>query len=624
MVIARMARSRWLMPGAGRCSTPVTTSAQTVTVGTVGQASANLWPVFIGLDKGFFAAADLKVDVVYVQSSAQLVQQITAGSLNICMSTGLVDPPGPSWLGNPNLAMGSLIVVNVWRGLPFYAITLLAGLQTISPELYEAATIDGAGTWTKFRYVTLPLMKPGIFIVTMFSVIFTFADFQLIYVLTHGGPANATQVFATYAFDVAMNGGQFGQGALGGRHQLAAPGAEVVQGVLRGGPVGLHRLGGARVGELALGQRGQEEPGVVAARLALRGDPVRPGPQQVGAQHEVRVGEELGQRSLAGFQLSAGFGVRARLVDDAARLGTGEQHAGLLEGLAHRGAHQRARRFRRAAELLRPPGGFGTGPADRGVRVAGVHASAGEDGHTTGEGHPPDPALQEHLEAAVPVAQQHHGRRVPRHGGRFRRFLRNEPGRQHPPTLRHHADHPKPPIDAPGVVGPVENRSGSVLGNRREAAGAARHGGADGVLADRVGRLVLPVRELLVQLAQQVALAIGELLVDRGGDLHHHPGLFGRLFGNGFPGLLGFVSGQFWFDRFCGGRWFVLARWLGGVLAQKLVLRLGHSVLHPLRPGRVQHRGNRCWRRFVALPPLGDVLLRHGDRRSAPLRRRYL
>jgi multiple sugar transport system permease protein len=129
------------------------------------------------------------------------------------IALGLITPPGPSWLGNPHLAMVSLILVNVWRGLPFYAITLLAGLQTISPELYEAATIDGAGAWGRFRYVTLPLMKPIIFIVTMFSVIFTFADFQLIYVLTHGGPANATQVFATYAFDVAMLGGQLGQGA---------------------------------------------------------------------------------------------------------------------------------------------------------------------------------------------------------------------------------------------------------------------------------------------------------------------------------------------------------------------------------------------------------------------------
>jgi multiple sugar transport system permease protein len=129
------------------------------------------------------------------------------------IALGLIDPPGPSWLGNPHLAMASLIVVNVWRGLPFYGITLLAGLQTISPELYEAATIDGAGAWTRFRYVTLPLMKPIIFIVTMFSIIFTFADFQLIYVLTHGGPTNSTHVFATYAFDIAMLGGQFGQGA---------------------------------------------------------------------------------------------------------------------------------------------------------------------------------------------------------------------------------------------------------------------------------------------------------------------------------------------------------------------------------------------------------------------------
>ena len=121
--------------------------------------------------------------------------------------------PGPSWLGNPSIAMFSLIMVNTWRGLPFYAITLLAGLQTISPELYEAATIDGASTFARFRYITAPLLKPVIFIVTMFSVIFTFSDFQLVYVLTRGGPANATHLFATYAFDVAMSGGQFGLGA---------------------------------------------------------------------------------------------------------------------------------------------------------------------------------------------------------------------------------------------------------------------------------------------------------------------------------------------------------------------------------------------------------------------------
>ena len=124
-----------------------------------------------------------------------------------------VPKPGPSWLGNPILAMGSIIFINTWRGLPFYGITLLAGLQTVPPELYEAATIDGASGWQRFRYVTLPLLQPIILIVTLFSVIFTFADFQLVYVLTHGGPQNATQLFATYAFDIAMGAGQLGHGA---------------------------------------------------------------------------------------------------------------------------------------------------------------------------------------------------------------------------------------------------------------------------------------------------------------------------------------------------------------------------------------------------------------------------
>jgi multiple sugar transport system permease protein len=124
-----------------------------------------------------------------------------------------VPKPGPSWLGNPTLAMVSIIFINTWRGLPFYGITLLAGLQTVPPELHEAATIDGAGGWQRFRYVTLPLLQPIILIVTLFSVIFTFADFQLVYVLTHGGPQNATQLLATYAFDIAMNAGQLGLGA---------------------------------------------------------------------------------------------------------------------------------------------------------------------------------------------------------------------------------------------------------------------------------------------------------------------------------------------------------------------------------------------------------------------------
>src|SRR5580700_11090590 len=121
--------------------------------------------------------------------------------------------PGPSWLGSPVLAMCSIIAINTWRGLPFYGITLLAGLQTVPVELYEAATIDGASGWQRFHFITLPIIQPIILIVTLFSVIFTFADFQLVYVLTHGGPQNATNLLATYAFDIGMGSGQLGLGA---------------------------------------------------------------------------------------------------------------------------------------------------------------------------------------------------------------------------------------------------------------------------------------------------------------------------------------------------------------------------------------------------------------------------
>jgi multiple sugar transport system permease protein len=128
------------------------------------------------------------------------------------VNTGAIKQ-GFSWLGNATLAMVSIIVVNTWRGTPFYGVTLLAGLQTIPPDLYEAAAIDGATITQRFWHVTLPVIKPVLVIVTMFSVIFTFSDFQLVYALTHGGPANATHLFATYAFDIGMSGGQLGMGA---------------------------------------------------------------------------------------------------------------------------------------------------------------------------------------------------------------------------------------------------------------------------------------------------------------------------------------------------------------------------------------------------------------------------
>ncbi len=117
------------------------------------------------------------------------------------------------FLGEPWAARFSVIAANIWRGVPFVAICLLAGLQTISPSYYEAASLDGASEWQQFRFVTLPLLTPIIAVVMTFSVLFTFTDFQLIYVLTRGGPLNATHLMATLSFQRAIPGGALGEGA---------------------------------------------------------------------------------------------------------------------------------------------------------------------------------------------------------------------------------------------------------------------------------------------------------------------------------------------------------------------------------------------------------------------------
>lgn len=117
------------------------------------------------------------------------------------------------FLGDPGLARGALIAANVWRGVPFYAIGLLAGLQTVPGSLYEAAAIDGAGGWSVFRHITMPLLRPLTVVITMFSVIQTFADFQLPWVITRGGPNNATHLYGTLAFQRAIQGSHLGEGA---------------------------------------------------------------------------------------------------------------------------------------------------------------------------------------------------------------------------------------------------------------------------------------------------------------------------------------------------------------------------------------------------------------------------
>src|SRR3981189_1485223 len=117
------------------------------------------------------------------------------------------------FLGDVWNARWSVIFANIWRGVPFVAITLLAGLQTVSPSLYEAATIDGATPWQRFRFITYQLLTPIIAVVMTFSVLFTFTDFQLIWVMTRGGPVNATHLMATLSYQRAILGGHLGEGA---------------------------------------------------------------------------------------------------------------------------------------------------------------------------------------------------------------------------------------------------------------------------------------------------------------------------------------------------------------------------------------------------------------------------
>jgi len=125
---------------------------------------------------------------------------------------GLIEDRLP-FLSSGDWAMWCAVVVNTWRGMPFFAITLLAGLQTISTELQEAAALDGANAWHRFWHVTWPLLLPVTLVVVVFSIIQTFSDFQLIYVLTGGGPANSTHLIATYAYQVGVNSGLLGEGA---------------------------------------------------------------------------------------------------------------------------------------------------------------------------------------------------------------------------------------------------------------------------------------------------------------------------------------------------------------------------------------------------------------------------
>jgi multiple sugar transport system permease protein len=116
------------------------------------------------------------------------------------------------WLNQWHVALTSLIIVNVWRGTPFFIISLLAGLQTVPQEQYEAAEMDGASWWAQFWHVTLPNIKHVLIIVVLFGTVWTISDFNIIFVLTRGGPADSTHLFSTLAYQTALGAGKMGEG----------------------------------------------------------------------------------------------------------------------------------------------------------------------------------------------------------------------------------------------------------------------------------------------------------------------------------------------------------------------------------------------------------------------------
>jgi multiple sugar transport system permease protein len=137
----------------------------------------------------------------------------TNGLIDQVLTSLHLVPAHFGWLTTPGWALAALIITNIWLGIPFNMVILYSGLQGISQEFYEASSIDGANGWQKFYFITLPLLEPVIGIVLMLGFIYTLKVFDIIYVMTQGGPANDTQTFATWSYTLSFAEQAFGQGA---------------------------------------------------------------------------------------------------------------------------------------------------------------------------------------------------------------------------------------------------------------------------------------------------------------------------------------------------------------------------------------------------------------------------
>jgi multiple sugar transport system permease protein len=137
----------------------------------------------------------------------------------------LLKPAGLShdWLTDPSTSMAGVVFANVWVGVPFNMLLLLVGLHTIDPELHEAAAIDGASAWQRLRHITLPLMRPVSVTVLLLGLVYTFKVFDLVFVMTGGGPVDSTRVLSLYVYEVFFTFFRFGQGAAAGLLLLVVP-----------------------------------------------------------------------------------------------------------------------------------------------------------------------------------------------------------------------------------------------------------------------------------------------------------------------------------------------------------------------------------------------------------------
>jgi len=126
---------------------------------------------------------------------------------------GLIHSPAPNWLGDPTYAMIAVMTVNVWRGFSFTAIIVLAGLTSIPPEIIDAAKVDGANWERRWHAIIVPMIAPILFVGLTFDVVFTFTDLSVAYLLTNGGPINATEILPTLAFRVGIVGGDLARGS---------------------------------------------------------------------------------------------------------------------------------------------------------------------------------------------------------------------------------------------------------------------------------------------------------------------------------------------------------------------------------------------------------------------------